>query len=245
MITVRDVLSVAGEPVSLEIEVERRIVTFIDPPVEGAAVEVVGVGTALTDARGLASVPLGTPAAGTHRFRVRGPGGEEAEALVCVSGRDHPVFITDIDGTIADVSSLGFILRRGEGESVRPMEGAPAALREIARRMTVLYLTARDHVFISRTKGWLAANGFPEGPLYARKVRFWSATPRNHKRARLAELRPRFSDLRWGVGDLRWDAAAYAAHGIPAILLSPRELPGLPPGTLCLPSWRAILDVTK
>ena len=54
-----------------------------------------------------------------------------------------------------------------------------------------------------------------------------------HKVERLKEVRPRFPNIRWGVGDKPGDAAAYAAHSIPPILLS-KERPYLFDVSQCL-----------
>jgi hypothetical protein len=240
LITPRDVLAPADETVVLEIEVERRGWPFFDPPIEGAEVEVEGRGRARTDATGVAILPLGVLPPGDHVCAASSEGAR-GEALVRVIPREAPVLITDIDHTIADVSSAGFILRSNEG--VRPIPGSAEALREIAKRYSLVYLTARDHIFAGKTKAWLAMNGFPPGPVYLRRgTRFWTVKAREHKVSRLRELRLRFPNLRAGVGDLLWDLEAYAAHGIPGILLSPRPPASLPAGAVAFPDWPAIAD---
>lgn len=248
LITAWDVLAVPDEPTRLDVELERRLLPFLDPPIRGSEVEAEGVGRARTDAEGRASFELGRLAPGTYRFRVR-PLDERyrasaAEALVRVVPRETPILVTDIDHTIADVSSVGFVFR--SSATVRPMEGAPEALRSLAERLQLVYLTARDHIFADKTKDWLRHNGFPEAPLYLRKgTRFGAVSPGVHKIARLAELRACFPEVRGGVGDLRSDVHAYGAHGIPAILLCRRAPDGLPPGTRCAPGWREILEMIR
>jgi phosphatidate phosphatase APP1 len=240
LITPRDVLAPAGEPVSLEVEVERRYGPFLDPAIEGVTVEVEGVGTAVTDGRGEAAIPLGPLPPGTRRVKVR-VGRREAEAVIAVVPRDQPIFITDIDHTIADVSPIGFIFKRVR--NVPAMAGARDALLHISKSMQLVYLTARDHIFTRKTRVWLGLRGFPEAPVYLRRrTRFWSASPRDHKRERLAEIRRHFPDIRWGVGDMPGDVHAYAEHRIPPILLSPVKFPGLPDGTLHVQRWAEILE---
>lgn len=238
LVTARDLLASAGEPAALEVEVERRFWPFFDPAIEGAEVEVEGLGKAVTDAQGEAAIPLGTLEPGVHRCPVR-VRGVHAEAIVAVIPKDAPVFITDIDHTLADVSSAGFIFKRVR--SVPPLDGAREALDRIAKAMQLVYLTARDHIFTRKTKEWLRLNGFPEAPVYLRRrTRFWSVRAREHKLSRLRELRLAFPNIRWGVGDMPGDAEAYAAHGIPAILIGPRPLPGLPEGTVQVTRWSEI-----
>jgi hypothetical protein len=106
--------------------------------------------------------------------------------------------------------------------------------------MTLLYLTARDHIFTGKTREWLRINGFPEAPIYLRRVRFWSQRPKAHKLACLARLKEGFSNLAWGIGDLRGDVEAYAAHGLRPILLSSRTPRKLPEGTVVAPTWEEV-----
>jgi hypothetical protein len=244
LITPRDLLAPAGEPALLEVEVERRLGPFLDPPLEGLRIEVEGGGSARSDPSGEAAIPLGELGVGTHRVIVRATPKRgqpvEAEALVRVIPPEAPIFITDIDHTIADVSPTGFIFK--PNHRVLPVTGAREALAEIAHRMELLYLSARDHIFLRKTRGWLRLNQFPEAPLYLRRrTRFTSVRAKEHKRARLAELRSRFRNLRWGIGDVAGDIEAYSAHGIPAILLARSIPPGLPASTLHVQEWRSVL----
>jgi hypothetical protein len=242
LITPRDVLAASGEDITLEVEVERFVAPFVDPALEGVEVEIDGIGVARTDAEGVARFTLGAVQPGARRYRARMKNGRwraiDAEAHVSIVPRDAPILVTDVDGTIADVSSLAFPFRSNRG--VPPLDGAVEALREISGRMTVVYLTARDHIFIPRTKAWLEMKGFPAGPLYARKVRLWSCSPREHKVNRLGELAARFTNIRWGVGDLPGDIAAYGAHGISPILVAARCCSGAQART-----WNEILSVVQ
>ena len=234
IITPRDVLVPAIERFTVEVEVERRIAPFWDPASRGVEVDVEGIGRGVTGRDGVARIPADALRVGT-RTPIARVGAESAPFLVRVIPKNDPVFIVDIDHTIADVSSAGFVFK--SLEKVRPLPGARDALVRIGSQMTLLYLTARDHIFTRKTREWLRMNGFPEAPLYLRRVRFWSQRAGNHKLACLAELRERFTNLAWGVGDLRADVEAYAAHGIRPILLASKEPQGLPEGTTCATDW--------
>jgi hypothetical protein len=237
LVTARDVLAPAEGPVSLEVEVERRYWPFFDPPLRDAELEVGGQ-KVLTDREGEARIDLGLRAPGLHRLAVR-LGAATTEALVAVVPKDQPIFITDIDHTIADVSSLGFIFK--SVGSVRPLEGSREALVRISRGMQIVYLTARDHIFTRKTKEWLAIHGFPPAPVYLRRrTRFWTVRARDHKVSRLRELRLAFPNIRWGVGDLPGDAHAYREQGIPPILITPRPQAGVPEGTVQVAAWSDI-----
>lgn len=245
LITPRDVLAESAEEVTLEIELERSLIPFIDPPLAGVEVEVEGVGRRATDTGGRAAFPLGRLPVGVHRYRARvvnsGWRSGEAEALVQVAPREAPVFITDIDQTIADVSSFGYLFRGND--SVQATEHSREVLRDLAGRMVIVYLSARDHIFTAKTKAWLKSRDFPPGPLYVRRVRFWSISPREHKIRRLEEICSRFSNVCWGVGDLVGDVEAYAHRKIPPILLSRKRRDGLPPDCRCVATWKEIAEI--
>jgi hypothetical protein len=243
LITPYDLLLPAGEPATLDVEVERRILTFIDPAIADEDIEVEGVGRARTKSDGIASFDLGKLPVGTHHFKVK-MNRKPPEALVRIVERDTPVIVVDIDHTIADVSPQGFIFRKVQ--NVRPVLGSREALDELSKTMQILYLTARDHIFTRKTKLWLRAAEFPEAPVYLRKgTRFWSASPQAHKIERLKEIRSRFPNIRWGVGDKPGDVAAYIAHGIRPILLAPARPLGITENVPCLPDWKAILELIR
>ena len=243
MITPYDLLLPAGEPATLDVEVERRWLTFIDPPVADAEVEVEGVGRARTGPDGIASFALGALPVGTHHYKVR-TSRKPLEAIVQVVDREAPILVVDIDKTIADVTPQGFIFRKVL--NVRPMLGSREALDELSKTMQILFLTARDHIFTRKTKLWLRAAEFPEAPVYLRKgTRFWSASPQAHKIERLKEVRSRFPNIRFGVGDKPGDAIAYMAHGIRPILIAKTRPLGITSDVPVLPDWHAILDLIK
>lgn len=243
LITPYDLLVPAGEPVTLEVEVEHRWATFIDPPIAGVEVDVAGVGRQKTAANGIATFPLGVLPEGSHRYVVSADR-KTPEVLVRVIRREMPVVVVDIDHTIADVSPQGFILRRVK--NVRTLPGSREALNVLAKLYQIVYLTARDHIFTRKTKLWLRLKGFPEAPVYLRKgTRFWSASPREHKLERLKELRAHFSNIPWGVGDKPGDVAAYAAHGIKPILIAHGRPAEVATEVPCFSDWRTILDYVQ
>lgn len=241
LITPRDLLATPEEEVVLEVEAEKVLLPFVDPAFEGAEIELEGVGRAKAGAGGRAEFRLGRLGVGLHRFEARLEGAAPATALVQVAACETPLFVTDIDKTIADVSSVAFPFR--SNASVAAFESAREVLEVIGRTMAIVYLSARDHIFTAKTKDWLRRHAFPEGPLYVRRVRFWSASPRRHKLARLAEICSRFPNVRWGVGDLVGDVEAYAARNIRPILLTSKRRDGLPANCLTASSWKEIAQI--
>ena len=240
LLSPRDLLLPAGREAALTVEVESRRAPFIVPARSGAEVDVEHHGKASTGPDGLATVPLKPLPEGLHRLRVR-CGRAEAEALVRVAPGTSAVLVTDIDHTIADVSPAGFILKPNPW--VRTLAGARDALASLAGRMEIVYLSARDHIYAKKTRAWLRRNSFPEAPLYVRAgTRFWSCRSKGHKIARLRELRERWPNIRAGIGDLPSDAEAYAAHGIPPIVISPARPSRLPDGAVWARTWAEILE---
>lgn len=243
LITPYDVLVPAGEPASLEVEVEDRWMAFIDPPAKGIEVEVEGVGRAKTDKRGVATFDLGVLPEGTHRPLIRHQR-KSIEAVVRVVPRETPIIVVDIDETIADVTPWGFILRRVR--DVLPLQGSREVLREISKTMQIVYLTARDHIFTRKTKLWLRLAGMPEAPVYLRKhTRYWRTSSRVHKIARLGELKKSFPNIQFGVGDKPGDAAAYQAHGIRPIMIAPGRPEEVSADVPCFPAWKNIHEYIK
>jgi hypothetical protein len=238
LITPYDLLVPEGEAATLDVEAERRWLTFVDPPRADVEIEIDGVGKAKTGPDGIASFALGVLPVGLHRFRVKMKR-KPPEALIQVVPRETPIIVVDIDKTIADVTPQGFIFRKVQ--NVRPMPGSREVLQELSKTLQIVYLTARDHIFTRKTKLWLRAAEFPEAPVYLRKgTRFWTHNPREHKIERLKELRPKFPNIRWGVGDKPGDVAAYLAHQITPILIARERPETVPADAACLPDWKAI-----
>jgi hypothetical protein len=198
---------------------------------------------ASTGPDGIARLELPSRPDGLHRIPVRAAG-RDAVAVVRILPADSPVFISDIDETIADVSPLGFIVKPSSW--VPPMPGAAEALEAIGRAFPLVYLTARDHVFTRKTRGWLAMNRFPEAPILTRKgTRFTTVRAKDHKILRLAELKRDFPRIAWGIGDKRGDAEAYASAGIPAICFAARRPEGVPESVPCCASWDEVRRFVK
>ncbi len=77
-----------------------------------------------------------------------------------------------------------------------PVPGAVQCLQELAERYQTVYIGARPTSTLPYTEEWLAAMGFPQGPLYL--------APTQEERLALArDLRAQY-DFAAGIGD-RWD----------------------------------------
>ncbi|MBI2933064.1 MAG: hypothetical protein HYY16_15580 [Planctomycetes bacterium] len=246
-LTVDDVVTKAGQPIRLRALVERDILPFLDPPLP--AKEVVfhlvessgrrAVGSARTNANGIAEIAR-PPAESHGRSRYVATlqdslKADDAELIVDVLSPETPVLVIDIDRTIADASSIGQALR--ENRRIRAVAGAPEALRTLASRFALVFLTARDHVFRAKTIEWLQSNGFPEAPVLLRGKRYWRQKAEDYKRERLAQMAAHVT-LTAGVGDLPADARVYRERSMRAYLIGRAKADG----AITLHDWNAILE---
>src|SRR5262245_32522732 len=235
-----DLLALPGTRIRLVARLERYLIRFVDPPVRGEAIEFFDgdtrIGSAVTDARGFASIEAEAGPAGRRRFRVATRRTDEA-LVVRVLPPDAPVLIVDLDHTLVDIGTTRFAY--APNRTIKPLEGALDAARRLSARYEIAYLTARDHSFLAKTRDWLRQQGLPDGPVFLRRRRFWSQPSGDHKTERLAELK-RTHRLVAGVGDLPADAKAYLANGLAAYLIDPRgALPDMD-GVVRVRSWKEL-----
>ncbi|HEY3227057.1 MAG TPA: hypothetical protein VGK61_08705 [Planctomycetota bacterium] len=239
-LTPEDLLALPHHKVRLTARLERYVLRFVDPPLRGVEVRFLEgdrpLGSAITDAKGFASIEIDSGQAGLRRLRVASPRTEESLVLRVLPG-DFPVLVVDLDHTIADVSPFRFAFL--DNRSVRPLPGAVEALHWLGDRFAVVYLTARDHSFLGKTREWLRLQGLPDGPVFLRRRRFWSQRPIDHKLERLGEL-ARDHRLVAGVGDLPGDAKAYLAKGLKAFLLDPKGRSPTMEGVVRVRSWKEL-----
>lgn len=122
-----------------------------------------------------------------------------------------PVVLIDLDDTVY------------EKDAGRPLAGAPAALRELARDHLVVYLTARPTYaklpWVTHNRcdsvTFLVENGFPDGPLFTSSVWNWLVLGQGGgKVASLRQLRDFGVDrVALAVGDRPHDVEAYLQNG--------------------------------
>lgn len=237
-LTPEDLLALPDRKVRLTARLERYVLRFVDPPLRGAEIKFFdgdrSLGSAVTDGTGSASIDIESGPAGFRRLRVVSARAEEA-LVIRVLPADAPVLVVDLDHTIADVSPFRFAFL--DNRHVRPLPGAVEALRWLGGRFAVVYLTARDHSFLGKTREWLRLVGLPDGPVFLRRRRFWSQRPIDHKLERLGEL-ARDHHLVAGIGDLPDDAKAYLAKGLKAFLLDPKGIHLSTEGVVRVRSWK-------
>jgi hypothetical protein len=241
-LTAEDACALPLGRVRLAALLERYLLRFVDPAVRGVRIDFLEegklLGSARTDARGSATIEVDAGPPGRRRFRVVSPRAEQA-LVVDVLPADAPILVLDLDHTVADVSPWRFAF--ADNRSVRPLPGAVEAIQGLAGSYHIVYLTARDHSFLTKTREWLRLRGLPDGPVFIRRRRFWSLSPMAHKLERLAEV-ARTHRLVAGVGDLPSDMEAYRRNGMTGYLMDPMGTVPAPEGVIRVRNWEELAD---
>ena len=159
-------------------------------------------------------------------------------AVLAEVSPDRELFVSDIDRTLSDASSLAAAVR--SNERLRPMPGAAEVLQRLGRRFQLVYLTARNLRYAAKTKAWLAAHEFPTAPLILRRSLWFRQPSRTYKHEIMAMLAQRWRAIRYGVGDRPGDVAAYAAVGATPVLIGSARKRSLPKGAIHVRSWKEI-----
>jgi hypothetical protein len=254
-----DEMILAGANATLRAKLERGGFFLFRPDVEGADIgfEVLhipetqlkgepvyrGIGHAFTDSDGVASLEVQGFFEGAHLIRSTYLANPRVQAVsqVFVVKPESPILVCDIDHTIADISSFGFLTSRPE--DIPALPGSVETLRELSGRYVIVYLTARDDSFLDATVQWLRIKGFPAGPVFfsdLSKSAFLGSAEK-FKTSVLAWWRKAGFNLAAGVGDKPGDARAYLAGGMKAIIISYDER-NLPPGAAAVKSWSGVRD---
>jgi phosphatidate phosphatase APP1 len=149
---------------------------------------------------------------GRHRVRATVLGDKtEAELAVVVVPEKHPIFVSDIDGTIT-VSEVAEFPAMARGELPDPHPYAAAVFHRLAQRGLVpVYLTARPEWLLPRTRAFLALHGFPPGIVVTRRDKSggFGASAAAGKLVELERLAASF-DIAWAFGNMPSDAHAYS-----------------------------------
>jgi hypothetical protein len=132
---------------------------------------------------------------------------------VLPSGTQLVVF--DIDGTLT-TSDDELVMQLSDGSYTPMMMTAANTMVQAwaAKGYTIVYLTARAHLFRAETRAWLDALGFPLGPIIT------SDSVDDAQTFKTLWLERLIDDFGWraiaAYGNAPTDIAAYAAVGIPA-----------------------------
>ena len=164
-----------------------------------------------------------------------------AKITVTVISANRPVAISDIDHTISNMGAKDFLFR--PIEEIPTLPNAVEGIESLALNHQVVYLTARDDTFTSKTDRWMEYNQFVAGPVYFWDFGFGNGVPGNHgeyKSGVIARMKKKFNKVLIGVGDKPHDVAAYREHGLRAYYIGKNLEEPLPSGTIIIKSWDAI-----
>jgi hypothetical protein len=223
----QDVLAHPGERVRLTVRL-RKPRSFAR--VGGVTVTFHGdggepIGSAKTDRHGVAAMDWTPPGEGQWRLTAR-PAERvwhvrddirkaRAELLVLVARPRRPFVVVDLDHTLVRDSFYEVLT----DENPDAMPNSSEALRKIATRHGIIYLTQRPNVLTRKSKCWLKDEEFPPAPLITCRFRESLGDGGEAKGKRLAVLKAKFPNTNIGVGDRISDARAYLSAGMTAYLI--------------------------
>ena len=179
------------------------------------------LGTATTDGEGHFAFPLTGDARlpiGLRDMYVSVVGDRTgAPFLALVAPDATKLIVTDVDGTLtSSENAFTDSLASGGDPGVQP--GAPAAFTAAAQKgYAVVYLTTRGSEFTADTRSYLAAKGFPPGPLRLSEsfVTLPGSSATSFKTSAMQAFGTGLA-LAAGVGNRQSDIDAYTAAGIAA-----------------------------
>jgi hypothetical protein len=175
---------------------------------------------ARTDDEGYASLAFQPASRGNSVFQAEAPPANplgtpsRADILVACREAADPMCVVDLDKTLVDSGFKQVLI----GDPP-PMPGSPEVMARLARQFTIVYLTHRPEQLEPKSRAWLRAKTFPEGPLLCSTTRQFVHGSEKYKSNVLTELTGRFHAMRFGVGDKESDAEAYHASGLRTVLL--------------------------
>lgn len=204
------------------------------------------LGAALTDGDGVAELEVDAMTVGLHEITASLPAesefkSKEATVVILVLSKETPIAISDIDHTISDASALQVLLK--PNSKLKPLKRAVESIKYFSKKFQIVYLTARDDMFINKTKDWLKLYDFVKAPSL-----FWDFAngdvPSDHgdfKSWVIASLKEKFDNIMIGFGDKPHDIRAYRDHGMRAYYIGKQDEQIHPDG-IKTPTWQSIIQ---
>jgi hypothetical protein len=123
---------------------------------------------------------------------------------------------------------------------VQPLANSAEVLGRLSKKYTIVYLTGREEIFMTKTKAWLKLRNFPSGPVF-----FWDLGKKpfgsgEYKTEAIKELKKTFPNIAVGMGDLVTDAKAYLDNGMRAFFIGESKPDDLPEKAEFVKSWLEI-----
>ncbi|MCO4792594.1 MAG: hypothetical protein KC493_02690 [Bacteriovoracaceae bacterium] len=249
-----DTIHSTGQDVTLKAKLERaKYFPTYRSDIPGEVVEFFlkekYLGAALTDGDGVGSLTLSSLGKGLHEIEVKLIQGSEfkskpANVLVLVIDKNTPIAISDIDHTISDASAFQVLLR--PNHKLPPLKKAVQGIKYFSGLFQIIYLTARDDMFINKTKNWLAMYNFVKAPSF-----FWDFAnrdvPNDHgdfKSWIITKLKDNFNNIQIAFGDKPHDIRAYRDHGLRSYYLGKQDAEIHKDG-IKVKSWTKLLEHFK
>jgi len=222
LLTADDAISLPGRPVRLHARLQAGDLLQGQP---GHVVRfyLAGhfYGAAMTGSSGVAEIEFVPERPGEYVFLVDvAPGGfptappRPEQCVVVCRPADAPLLVVDLDKTLVESGFQEVLL----GDP-KPMPDSPRVMERLAEKYTVVYLTHRPDALGTKSRRWLAAQGYPTGPLLLSDLGGFLAGSEKFKSSKLNEIQQDFRSLQLGIGDKITDAKAYHANGIRAYLI--------------------------
>jgi hypothetical protein len=246
-----DVLTLPGSKVMLWAKVEDMGALKFAMDIENITVNFTlgnaSLGQAVTADNGFACIEYTAPANSPKDVNITcrcllSPGSdyiaEDANIYIAVRDNNTQILITDIDHTIADVSSAGFLVK--SNEDVQAFANSAEVLGRLSKKYTIVYLTGREEIFMTKTKAWLKLRNFPSGPAF-----FWDLGKKpfssgEYKTEAIKELKKTFPNITVGMGDLVTDAKAYLDNDMRAFIIGESKPDDLPEKARFVKTWLEI-----
>jgi hypothetical protein len=182
------------------------------------------VGSAIADEEGRARIHVDLSDSSPRQYKVRARVGlstYQGLGRVYCWTPDAPVIVLDVDKTIAETDYSDLFLTSRDGSE--PAAYARDALNRINDDFRFVYLTARPRFLFDKTRSWLDAHGFPDGPLFVSPEIHRREGQKEFKMRALKTLRERCANALIGVGDHPVDAESYLSNGMLALIVVETE----------------------
>ena len=249
-----DTIASPDEVIKLSAKLEKQGILGLNPDLHGVQLEFEvdgkSYGLARTETEGVAFVEVSPRQirVGVHSVKVtvsdkeKGREGSDTFVLV-VMDKDAEWAPCDLDHTVCATEDWKFSFQ--ENDVIKTLPGAPAAVTAVSKKIQLVYITGRDDVFMSKTRAWLDANGFPKGPTFFMDWNLWGLDVEKFKGDTIEALAKRLPNVKVGFGDLPTDARAYLRNKLTPYILRSKPPEEYPEGITPVKSWEEILDLLR
>jgi hypothetical protein len=246
VLSVEDTVVMDGHDARLVAHVKREHMLGLRTEIERVPVSFrldgreVGQNLAGEEGRAGVTVPVPENRPATFDVRARAMGKSlDTQGRIFYWHKGRVIIAVDIDHTISE-TDRDKLLTTNQPETSPPIPGARDTLAALAREYYILYVTARPHFLLEKTRHWLATYHFPVGPVITAPKLSDSIRPAKWKSQVLGNLRQRWPDLLIGIGNRNSDTESYAPNDmLPLIIYSEGEELHYA-DAIILPDWRAL-----